>query len=90
VKPNNTAALFAIMAINGASSIAMLPVGLELACELTRNSDGSSAIAWFSCVGLQLIDIPTSHRFLTGETFLQLFSYYVCFGCLTGPYIDVD
>jgi hypothetical protein len=38
------------MAINGASSIALLPVSLELACELTRNPDGSSAMAWFSCV----------------------------------------
>ena len=36
------------MAIIGACSITMLPVGLELACELTRNSDGSSAVLWFS------------------------------------------
>jgi MFS transporter, FLVCR family, MFS-domain-containing protein 7 len=50
VRPHNTGALFALMAINGGSSITMLPVGLELACELTRNPGGSSAIAWFSCV----------------------------------------
>jgi len=48
VRPNNTATLFALMAINGACSIVMLPVSLELACELTRNPDGSSAIVWFS------------------------------------------
>ncbi|KAF8650442.1 hypothetical protein AX16_005245 [Volvariella volvacea WC 439] len=48
VRPDNTAALFVIMTILGACSITMLPVALELACELTRNADGSSAILWFS------------------------------------------
>ena len=50
VKPNQTGGLFAIMAIIGAGSITMLPVGLELGCELTRNSDASSAVLWFSYV----------------------------------------
>jgi MFS transporter, FLVCR family, MFS-domain-containing protein 7 len=50
VKPNNTAGLFAAVAIIGACSLPMLPVGLELGCELTRNSGGSSALLWFSCV----------------------------------------
>ncbi|KAG1732249.1 MFS general substrate transporter [Suillus paluster] len=49
VKPNNTGGIFAIMAIIGVCSLIMLPVGLELAVELTRNADGSSAILW--CVG---------------------------------------
>jgi len=48
VKPNLTGGLFAIMAVIGAGSITMLPVGLELGCELTRNSDASSAVLWFS------------------------------------------
>ncbi|PPQ93805.1 hypothetical protein CVT25_013514 [Psilocybe cyanescens] len=48
VRPNNTAALFAIMAVIGVCSVPMLAVGMELACELTRNADGSSAIVWFS------------------------------------------
>lgn len=46
-KPNNTAGLFALLAIIGVCSITMLPVGLELGCELTRNADGSSALLWF-------------------------------------------
>lgn len=46
-KPKDTAGLFVIMAIIGAASIALLPVALELACELTRNADGSSAVLWF-------------------------------------------
>ena len=50
VKPDLTGGLFAIMAIIGAGSIVMLPIGLELGCELTRNSDASSAVLWFSYV----------------------------------------
>ncbi|KAJ8582274.1 hypothetical protein M405DRAFT_573418, partial [Rhizopogon salebrosus TDB-379] len=49
VKPNNTGGLFAIMVIIGTCSVTMLPVGLELGVELTRNADGSSAILW--CIG---------------------------------------
>ncbi|EPQ57161.1 MFS general substrate transporter [Gloeophyllum trabeum ATCC 11539] len=48
VKPHNTGGLFAIMAILGTTSITMLPVALELGCELTRNADGSSALLWAS------------------------------------------
>lgn len=47
VEPNNTGALFAIMALLGICTITMLPIGLELGCELTRNADGSSAVVWF-------------------------------------------
>ncbi|KAJ3570015.1 hypothetical protein NP233_g4678 [Leucocoprinus birnbaumii] len=47
-KPNNEAGLFVVMTIIGVCSITMLPVGLELACEVTRNADGSSAILWFT------------------------------------------
>jgi hypothetical protein len=50
VKPGNSGGLFTIMAIIGAGSLTMMPVGLELGCEVTRNSDGSSALLWFSCV----------------------------------------
>ncbi|KAG1775430.1 MFS general substrate transporter [Suillus placidus] len=49
VKPNNTGGLFAIMVIIGICSLIMLPVGLELGAEVTRNADGSAAILW--CVG---------------------------------------
>jgi FLVCR family MFS transporter 7 len=46
VKPDNTGGLFAIMAIIGICSLIMLPVGLELGAEVTRNADGSAAILW--------------------------------------------
>ncbi|KAG0703286.1 MFS general substrate transporter [Suillus ampliporus] len=49
VKPNDAGGIFAIMVIIGVCSITMLPVGLELAVEVTRNADCSSAILW--CVG---------------------------------------
>lgn len=58
-KPKDTAGLFVIMAIIGAASIALLPVALELACELTRNADGSSAVLWFLCVATDRI-VPAS------------------------------
>ena len=48
VRPNNIAALFVIMTVIGVCSIPMLAVGMELACELTRVADGSSAIVWFT------------------------------------------
>ncbi|KIY74287.1 MFS general substrate transporter [Cylindrobasidium torrendii FP15055 ss-10] len=47
VKRDNEAGLFVLMAVTGVFSIAMMPVGLELACELTRNADGSSSLLWF-------------------------------------------
>lgn len=47
IKRNNLAGLFVIMTIIGVSSVTMLPVALELACEVTRNPDASSALLWF-------------------------------------------
>lgn len=38
------------MTVIGAGSVTMLPIGLELACELTRNAGGSSALVWFGYV----------------------------------------
>ncbi|KAJ7449413.1 hypothetical protein B0H11DRAFT_2332146 [Mycena galericulata] len=49
VKPNNTGGLYAICTIIGVTSVTMLPVSLELACEVTRNADGSSPLLWFAC-----------------------------------------
>lgn len=46
VKKDNTKGLFAIMTLIGAISVPTLPIALELACELTRNPDGSSALLW--------------------------------------------
>ncbi|KAJ6490786.1 major facilitator superfamily domain-containing protein, partial [Mycena vitilis] len=49
VRPSNTVGLFIIMAILGGCSLTMLPVGLELACDLTQHAEGSAALMWFSC-----------------------------------------
>jgi len=48
VRANNTAALYALFVLIGVFSVTMLPVGLELGCELTRNSSASAAILWWS------------------------------------------
>ncbi|KIK90790.1 hypothetical protein PAXRUDRAFT_151101 [Paxillus rubicundulus Ve08.2h10] len=57
VRPSNSAALFAIMVIIGTCSVTLLPVGLELGVELTRNADASAALLWCSgnFVGIALI-----------------------------------
>jgi len=47
VRAHNACALFAIFIIIGVGSITLLPVGIELGVELTRNPDGSSALLWF-------------------------------------------
>ncbi|KAJ6593850.1 major facilitator superfamily domain-containing protein [Mycena capillaripes] len=57
VKPNNTGGLYAICALIGVTSVTMLPVSLELACEITRNADGSAALLWFACNGFAIIFI---------------------------------
>ncbi|KAG2078964.1 MFS general substrate transporter [Suillus decipiens] len=48
IKPDNAGGLFAIMAVIGICSMIMLPVGLELGAEVTRNAGGSAAILWCS------------------------------------------
>ncbi|EIW81789.1 MFS general substrate transporter [Coniophora puteana RWD-64-598 SS2] len=48
IRPDNAGALFVIFAVIGAGSVIMLPIGLELGCELTRNADGSAAVLWCS------------------------------------------
>jgi len=48
VKPGNTGGLFVILVLIGVCSITILPVALELGCEVTRNSDGSSALLLFT------------------------------------------
>jgi len=57
VKPNNTGGLYAICALIGVTSVTMLPVSLELACEITRNAGGSAALLWFACNGFAIIFI---------------------------------
>jgi len=46
VRDNNTGPLYAIFVIIGVFSVSILPVTLELASEVTRNSDTASAMLW--------------------------------------------
>ncbi|KAI9057517.1 MFS general substrate transporter [Trametes sanguinea] len=48
IKPNNEISCFVLMGIIGAIGLTLLPAVLELAVELTRNPDGSSALLWAS------------------------------------------
>ncbi|EIM84026.1 MFS general substrate transporter [Stereum hirsutum FP-91666 SS1] len=55
VKPHNIGALFPLMAVIGSISVTLLPITLELAVELTRNAESSSAFLWlfgnlFTCI----------------------------------------
>ncbi|EDR11851.1 uncharacterized protein LACBIDRAFT_313717 [Laccaria bicolor S238N-H82] len=70
VKPHNIGGLFAIMTLIGVSSVTMLPVSLELACELTRNADGSSAILWFTgnLFGVIFVLCPLSPNLVPATT----------------------
>ncbi|KAI9437900.1 MFS general substrate transporter [Russula earlei] len=47
VRAHNAGALFGIFVVIGICSVSLLPVGIELGVELTRNPDGSSALLWF-------------------------------------------
>jgi hypothetical protein len=58
VRPHNDAALFAIFIVIGVCSITLLPVAIELGVELTRNSDGSSAVLWFLCALRFFTELP--------------------------------
>ena len=55
VKPNNGPALYVIMTLTGMLAAPLLPVALELAVEMTRNADCSSAILWFAYVTLPIL-----------------------------------
>jgi MFS transporter, FLVCR family, MFS-domain-containing protein 7 len=48
VRPNNAGGIFAVMAITGTISLTLLPLSLEVACELSRDAETSSAILWSS------------------------------------------
>ncbi|KII92526.1 hypothetical protein PLICRDRAFT_155111 [Plicaturopsis crispa FD-325 SS-3] len=48
VKPGDKGGLYVIMTLVGTTGVTLLPVALELGCELTRSAESSSAILWFS------------------------------------------
>jgi len=80
VRPNNTVPLFVIMGIIGMCSIPMLPVGMELGCELTRNTDGSAAILWIAYVVFLIGIAVLSDKFeFPGAILALLYLFWVSF-----------
>jgi len=62
VRENNAGALFAIFVIIGVFSVSILPVTIELASEVTRNSDTASAMLWMMGNLMPFIFILVSNR----------------------------
>lgn len=48
VRPNNIIPIYVLACIVGILGFLLLPVGLELGCEITRNAETSSAMLWMS------------------------------------------
>ncbi|KIM22324.1 hypothetical protein M408DRAFT_291135 [Serendipita vermifera MAFF 305830] len=48
VRPNNDAGIYVVACLIGIFGFLLLPVGLELGCEITRNADGSAACLWMA------------------------------------------
>jgi len=46
VKPNNLAGIYVVLIAISSVSFILLPVGLELGVEITRNAETSTAILW--------------------------------------------
>lgn len=84
VKPGNTAGIFVIMGLIGAGSLTMLPVGLEMAVEVTRNAEGSAAlinmlVALEGVIFVQSESLQISHAVSLDSCFCSasfLTSYY--------------
>lgn len=76
IRPNNAAALYAIFVIIGVFSVTILPVGLELGVELTRNASASSAALWWRC------ELCFRHMCLFTDNLLSAATCGVLFLCL--------
>ncbi|KAF8706151.1 MFS general substrate transporter, partial [Rhizoctonia solani] len=48
VRANNYAGLYVVMVIIGVASFTLLPIALEIGCEVTRSAETSSAALWFT------------------------------------------
>jgi len=47
VRPDNSAGIYVVMVLIGFCSIILMPIALELGCEITRSAEVSSAVLWF-------------------------------------------
>ncbi|KAF8518726.1 MFS general substrate transporter [Gautieria morchelliformis] len=66
VRPNNTGGLFAVMAIAGVISLTLLPLTLEIACELVRDAETSAAILWSSSNVLTVVFVLVEDALTAG------------------------
>ncbi|ELU42626.1 MFS_1 domain-containing protein [Rhizoctonia solani AG-1 IA] len=48
VRVNNYAGLYVVMVVIGVASFTLLPIALEIGCEVTRSAETSSAALWFT------------------------------------------
>jgi FLVCR family MFS transporter 7 len=64
VRPHNEIPIYVLAGLIGMLGFLLLPVGLELGCEVTRNAEVSSAILWMSGNLWTLI-------FVIGESIVQ-------------------
>ncbi|KAG8688713.1 hypothetical protein FRC08_011298 [Ceratobasidium sp. 394] len=48
VRANNDAGIYVLMVVIGVSSFTLLPISLEIGCEVTRSAETSSAVLWFA------------------------------------------
>ncbi|KAH7339686.1 major facilitator superfamily domain-containing protein [Rhizoctonia solani] len=48
VRANNYAGLYVVMVVIGVASFTLLPIALEIGCEVTRSAETSSAVLWFT------------------------------------------
>ncbi|QRV79125.1 major facilitator superfamily transporter [Ceratobasidium sp. AG-Ba] len=48
VRANNDAGIYVLMVVIGVASFTLLPVALEIGCEVTRSAETSSSVLWFA------------------------------------------
>lgn len=67
VKAHGLVPSYVLLAIAGFGSFMLLPVALELACEVTRNAEFSSAIMWFTANALTVFFVLSTFWHLRWE-----------------------
>ncbi|KAG8990590.1 hypothetical protein FRB90_001697 [Tulasnella sp. 427] len=65
---HSLAASYAVLVIVGFASFTLLPVALELGCEVTRNAELSGAVLWLSANFFGLLFVLLSGAFKAGPT----------------------
>ncbi|KAF9784690.1 major facilitator superfamily domain-containing protein [Thelephora terrestris] len=66
IRPDNATALFVLSGLIGICGITLLPVALEIAAELTRAPDASSAFLWAACSIFQVIMVLSESALRAG------------------------